>query len=138
MILLFALMAFYRVTPTISVVFLPYLILIMVLTAAGIGMWLAALAVQYRDINYAMAFGVQLLMYTAPVIYPTSLIPERYQAFYAINPMVGVIEGFRAALLGARPFPITFVVIGTLSALFLAATGALYFRRKERLFADVA
>ena len=85
-----------------------------------------------------MTFVVQLLMYAAPVVYPTSLIPERYQLLYAINPMVGVIEGFRAALLGTRAMPWDFIAVGTASALVIALTGALYFRRKERVFADVA
>ena len=75
----------------------------MMLTAAGLGMWMTALAVQYRDVKYGLNFAVQLLMYAAPVVYPASLIPERWQLAYALNPMVGVIEGFRAALLGTGP-----------------------------------
>ena len=138
MLVLTALMVWYRMVPTLGILALPLLILLMILTAAGLGAWLTALAIQYRDVKHAMTFVVQLLMYAAPVVYPTSLIPERYQLLYAINPMVGVIEGFRAALLGTRPMPWDFIAVGAASALVIALTGALYFRRKERIFADVA
>lgn len=138
MLLLFGMMAWYGVAPTWGMLMLPGLILLMMLTAAGLGTWLTALAVQYRDIKYAMNFVVQLLMYAAPVVYPASLIPERYQFLYALNPMVGVIEGFRSALLGTRPMPWDFLLLGILSALVIAVTGCLYFRSRERLFADVA
>jgi lipopolysaccharide transport system permease protein len=138
MVLLFALMAWYRQPPNWGILCLPLLILLMILTAAGLGMWLTALAVQYRDVKHAMNFVVQILMYGAPVVYPASLVPERYQLLYALNPMVAVIEGFRAALLGTRPMPWSFMAVGTISATVIAFTGLLYFRRKERLFADVA
>jgi lipopolysaccharide transport system permease protein len=138
MVLLAGLLAWYRVVPTAGVCLLPLFILLMVFTAAGLGMWLTALAVQYRDVNYGLGFSIQLLMYAAPVVYPASLIPEKFQMYYAINPMVGVIEGFRAALLGTRPMPWEFLAIGTASALTIAVTGCLFFRKKERLFADVA
>ena len=117
---------------------LPVLILLMMLAAAGAGMWLTALAIQYRDIRYGLSFFVRLLMYASPVIYATGTIPERYQLLYALNPMVGVIEGFRAALLGTKPMPWAWIGIGALTAVFLFVTGALYFRRMERVFADVA
>jgi len=138
MLLLFGLMAWFRMVPNLGILMLPPLILLMILTAAGLGMWLTALAIQYRDVKHAMTFVVQLLMYAAPVVYPTSLIPQRYQLLYAINPMVAVIEGFRSALLGTRPMPWDFIAVGTASAVVIALSGALYFRQKERLFADVA
>ena len=81
------------------------LIVMTVATAAGIGMWLSALALQYRDVKYALSFAIQFLMYAAPVVYPTSLIPDRLRYIYAVNPLVGVIEGFRASLLGSMPIP---------------------------------
>lgn len=136
--LMFVLMVYFRHLPTPGIVFLPLLILLMAVTAAGIGMWLTALAIQYRDVNHAMGFVVQLLMYAAPVVYPASLIPERFQLLYALNPMVGVIEGFRSVLLGTRPMPWTFLALGTVVAILIALSGALYFRRRERVFADVA
>lgn len=137
-IVLVALMAVYGVAPTRAVIAIPLLLLIMVLAAAGAGMWLTALAIQYRDVSYAMNFFVQLLMYAAPVVYPASLVPAHFRLVYAINPMVGVIEGFRSALLGTRAFPWSMVGIGAATALFIVISGALYFRRKERIFADVA
>ena len=138
MVILFALMAWYRQPPNWGVLMLPFLVVLMMLTAAGLGMWLTALAIQYRDVNYAMTFVVQLLMYAAPVVYPASAVPEQYRMAYALNPMVGVIEGFRAALLGTRPMPWLFIALGTLSGLVIAGSGLLYFRSRERIFADVA
>ncbi|MHB8974352.1 MAG: ABC transporter permease [Pirellulaceae bacterium] len=138
MVLLGILMAYFRIVPTMGVLALPLLILLMMLIAMGLSMWLTALAVQYRDVNYAVGFFVQLLMYAAPVVYPASLIPEQFQLLYALNPMVGVIEGFRAALLGTRSMPWDLIAVGTAVALAIALSGALYFRSREKLFADVA
>lgn len=132
------LMAWYRTVPTVNVVFLPVLAVIMAVTATGAGMWLSALSVQYRDIRYGMGFGVQLLMYAAPVVYPASLIPVEWQLAYALNPMVGVIEGFRSALLNTNPMPWTWIGVGALGAAALLLSGCLYFRRMERTFADLA
>ena len=138
LVILAALMAWYHIIPGERIAILPLLILLMVLTAAGLGLWLAALAVQYRDVNYATTFGMQLLMYAAPVVYPVSLVPADVQMLYAVNPMVGVIEGFRAVLLETRPVPWDFIAIGSVTALIVAVSGAFYFRRKEQIFADVA
>jgi lipopolysaccharide transport system permease protein len=137
LLLLFGLMAFRGVAPTWGALLLPGLVALMVLTAAALAVWLTALAVQYRDVKHAMHFVIQLLMYLAPVVYPASLVPERFQLLYAVNPMVGVIEGCRAALLGTRPMPWHFLAVGTASALALAVSGMLFFRHKERVFADV-
>jgi len=101
-------------------------------------MWLTALSIQYRDIRYGSNFFVQLLMYASPVIYPASSIPEQYQMIYAINPMVGVIEGFRAALLGTRAMPWQSLIVGSVMAVVFFISGALYFKSMERYFADVA
>jgi len=138
MALLFGMMVWYGIMPTLGILMLPLLILMMMLTAAGLGMWLTALAVQYRDVKHAIGFVVQMMMYAAPVVYPASIIPAQYQYLYAINPMVGVIEGFRAALLGTRPMPWDFLAIGACTAIVMFVSGAYYFRRKERIFADVA
>ena len=138
LIILGGVMAWFRIVPTLGALLLPLLIVLMILTASGLSMWLSALAVQYRDVKHAMNFIVQILMYAAPVVYPASLIPKQYQLLYALNPMVGVIEGFRAALLGTRAMPWGFLAVGAASALVIACLGMLYFRRRERLFADVA
>ena len=136
-LLLLGLMAWFKTIPTIWVLTLPLLIMLMMLTAAGLGMWLTALAIQYRDIKYGMNFAMRLLMYAAPVVYPASLIPQKYRLLYGLNPMAGVIEGFRAALLGSRPMPWDLITVGSIMAIVFAFTGALYFRRMERIFADV-
>lgn len=137
LVVLFGLLVWFQIVPTLWIVFLPYLIIVLMLTALGFGMWLSALAVQYRDIKHGLSFGVSMLMYTAPVVYPASLIPEQYRLFYAINPLVGVIEGFRSAILATNPMPWDFILIGSVSALIISLSGALYFKRREKFFADV-
>jgi len=132
------LMVWFGVYPTWNALALPLLVAILVFGATGLGLWFTALAIQYRDIAYAMNFIVQLLMYAAPVVYPTTLVPEWVQPWYALNPMVGVIEGFRSALLGTIPVPWGWIGTGALSALVLFVSGLVYFRSRERIFADVA
>jgi lipopolysaccharide transport system permease protein len=144
-LILCALMIGYGIVPSANVVFLPLLLVILVLTATGGALWLSALTIQYRDVKHAMQFSMQLLMYAAPVVWPASLL-NAYVAHwghwirwvYGLYPMAGVIEGFRAALLGTRPMPWDLILMGGLSATLLAVTGALYFRKTERIFADVA
>ncbi len=138
LIFLVVLMLWYRLYPTWNVLVIPLLVLILVLAASGLGLALTAMAIQYRDVAYAMNFVVQLLMYAAPVVYPTTLIPEPYRIWYALNPMVGVIEGFRSALLGTIPMPWHWIALGGLSSVAMVACGLLYFRSRERFFADVA
>lgn len=138
MTLLAGALVWYKQMPTIYALFLPVLVLMMFMSAAGLGMWLTALAIQYRDVRYGMGFAVQLFMYVSPVIYSTDLsIPAHWRYLYAANPMVGVIEGFRAAILGRVDMPWDLIGIGALSSFILLCSGALYFRRMERHFADV-
>ncbi len=132
------LMVWYGFLPAWGLLALPWLLALLVLSAVGLTLWLATFAIQYRDVKHALGFLVQILMYTAPVVYPASLIPERWRIWYALNPLVGVIEGFRAALLGTRGMPWTFVAIGTCGAVLLAGSGAYYFASRQRSFADVA
>jgi len=136
------LMAWYGIAPTRNILFVPLLILLMILTASGVGMWLSAMAIQYRDVQHAVQFVVQALMYAAPVVWPVSLITEKFgptvRLVYGLYPMVGVIEGFRSALIGTNPMPWDLILMGGLSATLIALFGALYFRRMERIFADVA
>jgi lipopolysaccharide transport system permease protein len=136
-VVLVALMLWYGVAPTAYVVVLPALILIALIAAAGLGMWLSALAVQYRDVKHALGFVVQFMMYAAPVVYPTSKVPAALQYLYALNPMVGVIEGFRSALLGS-PMRWDFIAIAAVTSLAMFWVGAVYFVRREPVFADVA
>ena len=137
-VFLFVLMAWYQVVPTPAILFLPVLIVLTTVIASGLGLWLGALALQYRDIRYAVPFAIQFALYAAPVVYPTSLIPLQYRYLYAVNPMVGVIEGSRACLLGLTPIPWDLIAIASVSATVLAWAGTLYFLRKEPVFADVA
>lgn len=136
-IVLIGMMIYYRVYPNITIIFLPALILLMVLAASGVGMFLAALNAKYRDIRYTIPFLLQLWMFASPVVYPASLLPEKYRVWYALNPMVGVIEGFRASLLGAVAFPTQMVVISALVSVVLFVLGLFYFKQMERYFADV-
>lgn len=137
-----ALMVYYNIPPTVNLVWLPLLVAIMIMTSAGIGMWLSAMALQYRDIRHAMQFIVQLMMYAAPVVWPMSLFSEKFgptiETIYGFYPMVGVIEGFRAAFIGANAMPWGLIAAGLLSSTILFISGAYYFRNKERSFADVA
>jgi len=137
LLILFGMMAWYRIPPTAGVAVLPLLVLVMMLSSAGMGFWLTTLAIQYRDVSYAMSFIIQILMYASPVVYPTSSIPGWLLPIYSLNPMAGVIEGFRSALLGTIPMPWDMIAIGSASALLIALTGLWYFRRMERTFADV-
>jgi lipopolysaccharide transport system permease protein len=137
--LLLAMLAVFRVWPRAeAVVLLPMLIVVLYMAALGVGLWLAALAVQYRDVAYAMPFTIQILMYLSPVVYPLTKVPARYQWLYGLNPMAGVIGGFRAVLLGSTPIPWPLIAESAAVSLALLVGGALYFRRMERLFADVA
>ncbi len=137
-VVLIALMGWYGIVPNSGIIVIPWLLVMLVLSTVGIACWLSTLAIQYRDVKHALSFLIQIMMYTAPVVYSANLIPERWQLIYALNPMVAVIEGLRAALLGTREMPWSFIGVGSVSALLLATTGASYFIRKQRLFADVA
>jgi len=136
------LMIYYRFLPGWNILFLPLLILIMLMTVAGLGMFLSAMAIQYRDVKFAITFVTPLLMYAAPVVFPSSLILEKFGPaayhWYGLYPMAGVIEGFRAAIVPGREMPWELIGMGGLSAIFLFGFGLWYFKKMERHFADVA
>ena len=134
---LLGLMAWYHIVPTAVVLWIPVFLLMAVAVALGIGLWLGALNVQYRDIGHLTPFLIQIWMYLTPVVYPASLIPERWRLLYGLNPMVGVIEGFRWALLGQGNAPGQMLVLSALATAVLLVSGAYYFQRMERTFADV-
>jgi len=140
--IVFFMMFYYDITFSLSLLWVPLLVFKMMITAAGIGMWLSAMALQYRDIRHAVVFFVQLLMYLAPVVWPISLFKERFGEFafllYGIYPMAGVIEGFRSSLLGINSMPWLLILTGLISSLFIFVTGLYYFQKKEKYFADVA
>lgn len=136
-VVLIVMMLYYRIYPTVMIVFVPVLVILTMLAASGVGMFLAALNVKYRDISAAIPLLVQLWMFASPIIYPVSILPEKYRLIYVINPMAGVIEGFRSALLGTVAFPTGMVLVSALVSIVLFLVGALYFKRTERYFADV-
>lgn len=135
--LLSVLLFYYGETPTASVFLLPFFLLLAVLTALSLGLWLSALNVQYRDVNNALPFFTQVLMFISPVAYPASVIPEKWQMVYALNPMATVINGFRWVLLEGQPPPGPYSLI-SVGVVFVALVGGLYFFRwQEDRFADV-
>ena len=136
-VVLLGMMAFYRIAPTWNVLWLPLFLLLALITALGVGLWLSAMNVQYRDIRYAVPFLVQFWMFASPVTYPSSLVPGGWRMLYGLNPMAGVIEGFRWALLGTNTAPGPMIAVSTLVALVLLVSGAFYFRHMEKTFADV-
>ncbi len=137
-IVMVGLFIYYGFAPGLNVVYFPLLLLILILTSLGTGMILSALAVKYRDIQYAMTFMVRLMMYAVPVVYSIRIIPEKWLYIYALNPMVGVIEGMRSAFLGTSAMPWDLLGIGSLVSIILFTFGAFYFKRMERTFADIA
>ena len=134
--ILIGFMAWYRIVPGPSIVWLPALLLLALATAGSVGVWLAALNVRYRDVRYVVPFVVQLWMFATPVAYPASLAPARWRAVYGLNPMAGVIEGFRWALAGG-PAPGVITLVSAAVVVVLTAGGVMYFRRLEGTFADV-
>ena len=136
-VILVGMMLYYGIYPTIMTLFLPLLVILVMFTASGVGMLLAALNANYRDIRYTLQFLVQFWMFASPVVYPVSMLPEKYHLIYAINPMAGVIEGFRSALLGTVAFPTQMLLVSSLTSIIIFIIGALYFRQTERYFADV-
>ena len=138
LIVMGVLLIVFNFAPSYQLLYLPLLLLFLMMTALGPSLILAAWSVQYRDIKYAMTFIVQLLMYAAPVVYPLSLIPQKYQLWYALNPLVGVIEGFRAAILGTSAMPWPIIGIGFSMSWVILMVGLYTFSCLERTFADVA
>ena len=136
MLLLSFVMFWYRVPPTWNLLYFPVFLLFMVMVASGVGMWLSSFAIRYRDFKYAMPFVMKMLIYSAPIVYSAASIPAKYRLVYSLNPIVGVIEGFRASLLGT-PMPWDYIWPGMLIAVLMFFTGALYFKRMERVFVDV-
>lgn len=122
---------------TYNIIFLPYFLLLAFVTSLGVGLWLSAMNVQFRDVRYLVPFLVQIWMFATPIAYPSSLLDEPWRTIYGINPMAGVVEGFRWALLGTDTAPGPIIIVSTIVALALLVSGALYFRRMEKTFADV-
>lgn len=136
LLFLIGVLIYYKVAPTWNTLLLPLFVFYMMLIPAGIGLWLSSLAVRFRDVKFAMPFAIRLLIYTAPVLYSASSIPPEYRLLYSLNPIVGVVEGYRACLLGVA-MPWGYIVPGLVVAVLLVLSGAMYFRRMERVIVDV-
>ncbi len=134
---LLGMMLFYGILPTVNILWLPFFVLLIFVTALGVGFWLSALNVQFRDVRYTVPFLTQFWLFASPIAYPSSLLSEPWHTLYGINPMVGVVEGFRWALLGTDTAPGPMVIVSALVALTVLVSGAFYFRRMEKTFADV-
>ncbi|HEV8674901.1 MAG TPA: ABC transporter permease [Methylomirabilota bacterium] len=134
---LVGLMAYYGIVPTLAALALPGLVLLALLAALGVGLWLSALNVQYRDVRYTIPFLTQLWLFATPVAYPASLVPERWRPLVGLNPMSGVVEGFRWALLGGPEPPRAMLGVSIVVVIAVLVGGLYYFRRMERTFADV-
>jgi lipopolysaccharide transport system permease protein len=135
-ILLLAMMVYYGYTPTLNIIFLPLFLLLALATSLGVGLWLSALNVKYRDFQYTVPFLIQIWMFASPVVYASSLIPASLRVWYGLNPMAGVIEGFRWALLGSGA-PSAMVLVSVGMVIVLLVSGMFYFRRMEQYYADI-
>ena len=136
MAILLVLFIYFGVKPTWNLLYLPFFIIMMICIPAAVGMWLSSLAIRFRDVNFAMQFIIRMLMYSAPIVYSASVIPDKYRLFYSLNPIVSVIEGIRASLLGT-PIMWQYIVPGIFTLIILLVSGAFYFRRMEKIVVDV-
>jgi lipopolysaccharide transport system permease protein len=137
MLVLCGLMAFYHTAPSVRMLWIPVFVLLALCACLGCGLWLAALNVKYRDIRYVVPFIAQLWLFATPVAYSSSRISEPWRTWYGLNPMAGVVEGFRWAIVGANPSITSMAIVSAVTTAVLFLTGALYFRRAERTFADI-
>jgi len=136
-VVLIAMMAGYGIAPGAGVLALPLFVLLAMLTALAVSLWTSALNVRYRDVGHAIPFLIQLWMFASPVAYPVSIVPERWRLLYSLNPMAGVIEGFRWALLGKENFDAQVAAVSAFAVVMLLVPATIYFRKTERTFADV-
>lgn len=136
LVILIGVLIYYQIAPTWNLLLLPVLIIAMMLVPTGIGMWLAALAIRYRDVRFAMTYIIKLLIYSAPIVYSASKIPPEIRFWYSMNPIVAVVEGFRSCLLGTE-IQWEYIVPGLVMAVVIFLSGAIYFRRMEKVFVDV-
>jgi len=134
---LIGMMLYFGAAPTSNVVWLPLLLLLAFVTSLGVSLWLSAMNVQFRDVRYTIPFLTQFWLFATPIAYPSSLLSEPWRTLYGLNPMVGVTEGFRWALLGTDTAPGPIIIVSSVMALLLLVSGAFYFRRMEKTFADV-
>jgi lipopolysaccharide transport system permease protein len=134
---LFGMMLFYKITPSIEILYLPLLLLLAMVTCLGVSFWLSAMNAQFRDVRYVVPFLLQAWLFATPIAYSSSLLEEPWRTLYGINPMAGVVEGFRWALLDTGKSPGPIIIVSSLVALATLVSGAYYFRKMEKTFADV-
>jgi homopolymeric O-antigen transport system permease protein len=134
---LVGMMLYYGVIPSARMIWLPAFLLLALITALAVGLWLSVLNVEYRDVRYTVPFLSQFWMFATPIVYPSSLLHEPWRTVYGLNPMVGVVEGFRWALLSTKNSPGPMIAVSAVASLALLVGGAFYFRRMEKTFADV-
>jgi len=136
-VILLLMMLYYGFVPTVNIIWFPFFILLSMMTALGVSLWFAAMNVQFRDVRYMVPFITQAWLFATPVAYPSSLLSEPWHTIYGLNPMVGVVEGFRWALLGTDTAPGPMIIISFFVALLMLVSGIYYFRRVEKKFADI-
>ncbi len=136
-VVLIAMILYYGMAPTLNVLWLPMFLLLALVTSLGVGLWLSALNVKYRDVRYIVPFITQFWLFVTPIAYPSSLLHQPWRTIYGLNPMVGVVEGFRWALLGTNTAPGPIIAVSAAAAIVILITGAFYFRRMEKTFADI-
>ena len=134
---LLVMMLYYGLLPSLNILWLPLFVLLALVTSLGVGLWLSALNVEYRDVRYVVPFITQFWLFATPIAYPSSLLHEPWRTIYGLNPMVGVVEGFRWALLRSNTAPGPIIAVSAAAALVILVTGAFYFRRMEKTFADI-
>jgi lipopolysaccharide transport system permease protein len=136
-VLLLGMMIYYGIVPSLNVLWLPFFLLLALVTSLGVGLWLSALNVEYRDVRYIVPFITQFWLFITPIAYPSTLLQEPWRTLYGLNPMVGVVEGFRWALLRTNTAPDAIIGVSSTVSLIILITGAFYFRRMEKTFADI-
>ena len=134
--LLIVLLLYYEIMPGLEILYLPLFLFLMVITSAGVGLWMSALNVEYRDVAYAIPFLIQLWFFATPVVYPTSLVPNEWQFLYGLNPLAGVVSGFRWALLGSGDGISVTLAVSVATSLLIFLTGLVWFNYRERSFVD--
>ena len=136
LLILVCVLVYYKIPLTLNILYLPIFLLMMMAVPTSIGLWLASMAIRFRDVKFAMPFVVRMLIYTAPIVYSASSIPEKYRLLYSLNPIVGSIEGFRNCILGT-PIAWPFIIPGIFTVTILLLSGAYYFKKMEEIIVDV-
>jgi lipopolysaccharide transport system permease protein len=136
-IMLIGMMFYFGIMPTVNIIWLPLLVLLAMMTSLGVSLWFSAIQVRFRDVSFIVSFLIQIWLFATPIVYPSSLLPEPWKTLYGINPMAGVVEGFRWALLSTNTAPGPIIIVSSLASLLILISGSLFFRRMEKTFADI-